>query len=117
MIDYLSLRKKYWYSQEYVANILWISRITYNSREKWETEWKRIEIKKINNIYLSNYTDISDRLISDNAEMSVHQLEYILEWLEDMGLLSENWCMVRSNIWNRFIKWSKIYTKRYIETK
>ena len=104
MIDYLLLGKKHWYSQEYVSNILWISRITYNKREIWECERKSKELKKLNAIYSDSYNDIADRIISDNAEISVYQLEYILEWLQDMWLLSEQWCMVRSNVWNRFIK-------------
>jgi len=63
------LRIKKWYSQDKMWELLWISRLTYNSREKWESEWKNKELIKLRQIF-SDENDISnkaDKIISFNS--------------------------------------------------
>lgn len=98
-------RTKKWYSQDKMWELLWISRLTYNSREKWESEWKNKELIKLRQIF-SDDNDIStkaDKIISYHNTITVYDIELILETLEDKWLLNDEWILIRNNIRRRFI--------------
>lgn len=100
------LRLKRWYSQSKMWEFLWISRLTYNNREKWESDWKNKEIIKLRQIF-SETQDISlkvDKIIAYHNTITVSDLELIFETLEDHWLLNDEWTLVRNNIRRRFIK-------------
>lgn len=105
-MDIKALRKKRRFSQSKMAEMIWITRLTYDSREKWKTEFKDNEMDKIREIFAweSEISEKVDKIISYHNTITLVDMENILETLQDYWLLNNEWIMVRSNMWNRFIK-------------
>lgn len=104
-IDLLKIRKDIWYSQSKMAKVLWVSRITYNSREKWESYLQHNELELLTKeIALKlDFSERVDKILASHNNISISDMELIFETFYDFWLLNDMWRIMRHNLRKRFV--------------
>ncbi len=64
------LRKLSWLSQEQIAKLLNISRITYNQIETWKRDLKKTELEKLANIFETTVWELIDKPIKRTKKIT-----------------------------------------------
>lgn len=109
-INVFDVRKKYDLSQEEIADILWMSRITYLNREKKNNHnFTDLSIKRLIDYFISIwiYLDL-DWLFLETLQkfpdLSGRQIEEFLEFLQDKSLLNYEWDRLKNHFWTFYHK-------------
>ena len=95
MLNIEDIRNKHQYSQEKMANIIWITRQTYVSRAK-KSDFSIDDIKKVEKHFYNrweylDYEPIMIECMRRNNTSSLQEIEEFLEFLQDMKMLNRTW--------------------------
>ena len=107
-MEIINIRKKYNLSQEKMADIIWITRQTYITRER-SNKFKMEDIEKVNNYLFNLWIHLNQEQLLFNTikhfpDLSIRQIEEFLEYLQDLKLLNEEWAKLKNTFWEFIYK-------------